>query len=226
MLKDIFSSWPADVSLAILAIVIVFFIMFRRPISAFLERTKGFKAGPVALEAADVRAEQQIEAPKTETLALPPPPASSGQPIVQVPDPLPLYDPWDTTLRQNLDRVFGDKTELKLAWAIRQNSMNLIDRVHETSYRLITTSQISVLKRMNLFGNTHLSELRKVYDEAAGQNPAAYTRLTWDVWITFLKNTGYVLIGEGLDPIVILTPLGKNFLLWMVNQSVMEVKPW
>jgi hypothetical protein len=69
-------------------------------------------------------------------------------------------------------------------------------------------------------------QARKVYDEAAKQNPEFYRRVTWESWSRFLQNTGYVQVGAGDDPTVTLTPLGNDFMVWMAARRVLEVKPY
>ena len=174
-----------------------------------------------------MRAEQQVEASKSpEATALPSPPPSSAAARRPPPDPIPLYDPFDANLRTRLDDAFGDNAELKLAWAIRFYSQALVERMHETNYRVIFTSQIWVLKQLNLIGQSTLSEGRRVYKEAVKHNPIFYNPVTWENWSGFLRNTGYVRIGEGGDPTVTLTPLGKDFIVWMAARGVLEVKPY
>jgi hypothetical protein len=226
-MTEIFTSWPVPVCIALIVIA----ALFQRPIRAFIERTNKFKAGHlVEMEAGEVGAGQQkqVETAKLEAPTLSLPPSSPTQPVPPLPNPDPLYDLWDKWLREGLDRAFGDNADLKLAWAIRQSSINIVDRNHEMSYRLFFTSQILALKQLNLAaGSAPLSALRNMYDEAARQNPNFFTRLTWDLWISFLQTTGYVQVDEGdLDPIVRLTPAGKRFVVWMAERSVSEVKPF
>jgi hypothetical protein len=174
------------------------------------------------VEAGAVRAEQQAEASRPpETPALP----------AQQPEPSPLYDAFETPLRDRLDQVFGEKTDLKLNWAIRQHSITLVERVHETNYRVMYTAQISALKQLNMLGQARLKDGLRLYEEAARQNPNFYSNITWESWSGFLLATRYVdivgqIAGEGSDPVVRLTPLGKDFLVWMTARAVPENKAY
>ena len=170
--------------------------------------------------------QQQIEASKpAEAPALPPPPTSAVVRRPPLPDPSPLYDPLDAHLRAQLENAIGESAELKLAWAIRLRSQTLVERMHETNYRVIFTSQIWALKQLNQIGQTTLSQARKVYNEAAEKDPDFYRLVTWESWSAFLQNTGYVQVGEGDEPIVTMTPLGNDFIVWMAARRVLEVKP-
>jgi hypothetical protein len=217
-------SWPVA--------ILVGLVLFRGPISNLIERATRLNIGPAGagLEAAAVRAEQQAEASRPpETPVLPP---QAGGAVLQQPEPSPLYDAFDTPLRDRLDQVFGDKTDLKLTWAIRQHSITLIERVHETNYRVMYTAQIWALKQLNTVGGqARLKDGLRLYEEAARQNPSFYGNITWESWSGFLLATGYVetvgqIAGEGSDPLVRLTPLGKNFLLWVTGRGVPEIKAY
>jgi hypothetical protein len=140
-------------------------------------------------------------------------------------DPSPLSDPLDAHLRAQLENAIGESAELKLAWAIRLRSQTLVERMHETNYRVIFTSQIWALKQLNQIGQTTLSQARRVYHEAAEKDPDFYRLVTWESWSAFLQNTGYVQVGEGDEPIVTMTPLGNDFIVWMAARRVLEVKP-
>ena len=142
------------------------------------------------------------------------------------PDPNALYDPFDADLRARLSQAFGDNAELKLAWTIRLRSQVLVERMHESNYRLFFTSQILALKQLNQIGKATLSQARNLYDEAANQNPNTYQNLSWENWSGFLRLTGYIQVGAGDDGIVTLTPLGADFIVWMAARRVLEVKPY
>jgi hypothetical protein len=224
-------AWPASVFLIIVALGIAFLATQRKAIGGLLGRATKVSAGPTGavIEAAARAEQQQVEASKpAQAPALPAPPApSTGALRSPLPDAHPLYDPFDAYLRAQLDQTFGeDNVEAKLAWAIRLRSQVLVERSHETNYRVIFTSQIWALKQLNLVGETSLSQARKVYDEAAKQNPEFYRRVTWESWSRFLQNTGYVQVGAGDDPTVTLTPLGNDFMVWMAARRVLEVKPY
>jgi hypothetical protein len=218
------ASWPTAVTL----LGVAFLVTQQRALSGLLDRATKVSAGPAAIEAAARAEQQQVEASKpAESQALPPPQLPQA-PVRQPspPEPNSAWDSFDSRLRAQLEQAIGDNAEVKLAWAIRLRSQALVERMHETNYRVIFTSQISALKQLNLIGQATLSQARRVYEEAARQNPDFYSRVTWESWSGFLVNTGYVDIGGGDDPTVTLTPLGNDFIVWMAARRVLEVKPY
>ncbi len=222
-------AWPASVLLIFVVLGIAFLVTQRNAINGLLDRATKVSAGPAgaAIEAAARAEQQQVEASKpAEAPALPPPPTSAVVRRPPRPDPNPLYDPLDAHLRAHLENAFGESAELKLSWAIRLRSQVLVERMHETNYRVIFTSQIWALKQLNQIGQTTLSQARRVYDEAAKQNPNFYRVVTWESWSGFLQNTGYVQVVDGDDPTVTMTPLGNDFIVWMAKHRVLEVKPY
>ena len=202
--------------------------MFRGPLTRLLDRGTRLAAGPTGLSIdATARAEQsqQIEAStQSKPPALPAPSTQAGSQALRPPDPSPLYDPFDADLRKRLDDVFRDRSDLKLEWAIRIRSQALVERMHETTYRVIFTSQILALKRLNELGRSPLSKGQEAYDNAAKQNPSFQQYVTWESWVNFIRSTGYVEFGPEADPVVRLTPLGKDFLMWMTARGVPEIK--
>jgi hypothetical protein len=220
---SLIASWPT----AAILLGGVFLVTQRKALSRLLDRATKVSAGPATIEAAAAIAEQQqIEASKpVEIPALPPPaPVSAIVRSAPVPDRSPLYDDYDTQLCGELEQAYGDNNEVKLAWAVRRRSQALVERMHETHYRAIFTSQILMLKQLNQMGRGTLSQARKIYDEAASQNPSAYQDLDWEVWVGFLLTSGYIQVGAGDNPSISLTPLGHDFQVWMVAKKVLEVK--
>jgi hypothetical protein len=210
--------WP----LAILAVL----GMFRGPLTRLLDRGTRLAAGPTGLAIeATARAEQIEASTQSKPPALPAPSTQAGPQALRSPEPNPVCDPFDAELRKSLDDAFGDRSDLKLDWAIRVRSHALVERTHETTYRVIFTSQILALKRLNeLGGRSTLSKGREAYDAAAKQNPSFYQHVTWDGWVAFMRSTGHVEIGSEADPVVRLTPLGKDFLVWMTFRGLPDIK--
>jgi hypothetical protein len=217
--------WP----LVVLLIAVILAGMFRGAMTRFLDRGTRLKAGSVAFDATAPVAEQsqQIDASKeNKSPALPAPPSKTGLQTLRSPDRVPLYDPFDADVRKLLDDTFGDRNELKLDWAIRLRSQVFVERTHETNYRIIFTSQIFVLKRLNELRQSPLSNVRAIFDQMAEQNPNFYKNVSWEGWLNFLRSSGYVEIGPEADPLVRITPLGKDFLVWMAARGVPEMKPF
>ena len=224
LLTDL-TGWSVTVPLSAVAIV----GLLRRPLSGLIDRATRFSAATsgVTVEAS-ARAErnQQIEASRDDKQpALPAPLEAAGASAPKVPDPNPVYNAFDASLIAELYVAFKDDDDVKLAWAVRLRSQAVVERMHETHYRLIFTAQIWALKRLNEIVYSSMSQARSAYDFASQQNPDFYKLVNFENWIGFLKNTGYIEIGIEEDPVIQLTPLGKDFLGWMVAKGVSESKP-
>jgi len=219
------TGWSVTVPVAIIATVAI----LRRPLSGLLDRGTRFSAGTsgVTVEAAARAEQQQIEVSKDEKATGLPAPADKTWPLALTgPEPNAIYSPIDRELIDQLNGAFGDANEVKLAWAARLRTQALVERLHETHYRVIFTAQLYALKRLNEFVRATLSQARKVYDLAAQQNPDFYRNVAFESWVGFLINTGYVSVGTEEDPVFQMTPLGKDFLVWMAVRGVPEVKPY
>ncbi|HVB88690.1 MAG TPA: hypothetical protein VND97_00675 [Beijerinckiaceae bacterium] len=222
-------AWPA------VAVLVIF--IFRGVITGFVRRvTKadfGLKGFSIQA-AADVAEQQRIEA-QQENKPLPPGqratitpglapeigPAQRGLPPAGT-----IYDQFDVDMKGRLQEAFRDDEKTQVAWAIRMFNQAAIELVHERHYRVMFTSQIMALKRLNELFRVPVSKGRDLYDEAARQNPAAYQHLSFEVWMRFLVNTGYVHVEPGPEPIATITPLGRDFLMWMIGRQIPELKQY
>jgi hypothetical protein len=200
---------------------------FRSPISGFVGRAtradfgpKGISLRAEAAAAGRLQRDAKIESPTGQQEL----PASTAQ-SPQLPPSGTIYDALDADLQGRLQQNFGDDKDTKLAWAVRMYDMTAIELAHERNYRLFFTSQIFAVRRLNELIRVPVSRGRELYDEAARQNPEAYKNLPFESWIAFLKYTRYVAVeGEVDEAIASITPLGKDFLAWMIGRSVPETK--
>lgn len=207
------SSWP--IAFGVVA------VLFRQPIKDLLTRMRrlnsfGSEAEFIPIEGTA----QHAERANGGKLSVP------GN-LPQLPPPDAVYDLFDQYARKTLDtEVLGD-TDRQLAWAIRMRSISEANRIHEFNYRLIFGSQIAALKALNTVTEAKAEDFRAYFD-AAASNPewkVIHEGRTFEQWGQFLVDASYVQLVEGTDPEVVrITPFGRQFLIWMTEARVSEVK--
>lgn len=180
---------------------------------------------------AEAAEQRQIQANKEPDRLEPPvplPPATTAHTGAPAQPTLPpandVYAPFEADMARRLQDAFGDNEEMKLAWALRLFSQAAVERAHEMHYRMFFTSQIFAIKRLNELIRVPLARGREVFDAAAEANPQAYQGYTFETWMTYLMGTGYIHVEPGEVPMASLTPLGRDFLMWMIGRHVPETK--
>lgn len=208
------ASWPIALG------IIVF--SFRRQIAFLLNRIKqvtGF-GGTAEFAPALTPTDQKSESPKTEV-------AATADPN-KMPPRDPVYDPLDAQLLTWLNEHMPGDNKLMLAWAIRSRSISEAFRLHELHYRAIFGSQIQALKALNTVGRAPIRDL-EVYFNAAASNPAwsvFYKDRSFDMWTSFLVDAGHLHFIPNSDPQEVeITPLGRQFLVWIAQNGLSENKP-
>jgi hypothetical protein len=94
----------------------------------------------------------------------------------------------------------------------------------EHTYRIIFGSQLLLLKHLNLFGTEEKTVVSTFYEGARTSNSLAYANISFDQWLHFLIS--YALVTTEDDVHYAITFAGKSFLKWMVDASVIDVKPY
>lgn len=136
-----------------------------------------------------------------------------------------VLTPMDSFHRNALETEVQDPA-LRESWAIRMWSNAELQRRHEATYRLIFGSQIAALKALQLWGDGRAERFEPFY-KAAAANPEFkefYDTYTWESWANFMLRTGYVEEISDSEDHVRITPLGKNFLHWLIANRVTEAK--
>jgi hypothetical protein len=208
------ASWPIAIGIIAYA--------FRNPITAMIGRIRQVTGFGGTAEFVTQEAAQQQTA---ETEQHPSLPAPTG--AISPPPPDAVYDNLDTQLTNFLDQNVHGDTSAKLAWAVRARSISEANRLHEMNYRLIFGSQIVALKGLNVTGQGLVTVFENLFETAKTNpaNEAIHKERTFDQWLQFLLNTGYVTRVEGSDPPLLqITPFGRQFLQWMVLFAVPEIK--
>jgi len=202
------ASWP-------IALVGALFL-FRTEISGLFLRIKKIRG--VGVEA-ELEADQQ----GNSTPSAPPLPAFG----TEFPPPHEVWDDFDSFLRNVLDNEVGGSVEKRLAWAIRVRSVTETNRLHERHLRLIFASQVKALRALNFQGRAPAADFERFFEEAKADPDFAtvHEHRTFEEWGRFLLQTGYVKeVPNTVTIQVEITPFGRQFLTWMTEQRVPEVR--
>lgn len=140
----------------------------------------------------------------------------------------PVYSDVDVITNNTLDEFIGPDASLekRLAWAVRMRSISETNRQHEQWYRIMFGSQLRALQRLSKLGTAPAEMFRPFFDEAA-KNPetaSIHEGRNFEEWGKFLLNIGYVQQVADTENVAI-TPLGLNFLMWMIEHKVNDWRP-
>jgi hypothetical protein len=162
--------------------------------------------------------EQQKELknpPSTESLATIP----AGQAL---PPPSPVHQ----RLEDEIRKILADSKwppDIEKAWLIRALAILRVANGHEVTYRLIMGSQIYLLLAANTPTPPNREREREMYDLAKINFPDIYTNFQFDPWLNWLAAIGFVQID--VAGLIRITPLGQDFLHYLVNNSLTSPKP-
>lgn len=93
----------------------------------------------------------------------------------------------------------------------------------ERIYRVIYGSQIAGLNALNSEGRVLLEDARRRFEPVALAHPDLYKDGGFDRWLGFLLHTGLV---TRRDEAVELTPLGRDFLVFLTQRGYREDRPF
>ncbi|MCJ2025575.1 hypothetical protein [Methylobacterium sp. J-067] len=176
--------------------------------------------------AAQVEAQKKAQPPEPEKLPVPVP--EPGAPLPALPPPSPVYAPIEADLRRRIEQAVPGPLDVQIAWALRVAVAAQVEANHEQTCRLIFGSQIHALKQLNTLGSLTIRQAREIYENTAIRKfPGTFQDEEFPAWGEYLINRGIVTIEPG-DPIedtkAFLTPLGKDFLLFIVGRGLTEYK--
>ena len=195
-------AWP----LAVVALGVVFMLVFRRSISRFIDRTRSVsKDGVRAYE------DPQPSAKKPDALA---------EFLETYHSPLLLEV--ENALEGEIEKLgLTDPADIRKALS-KGLAANRIVRWFEAAQYHIFASQVAALTYLNAQPGPILKEsLQGFYDKAAAEFPHLYIGRTFEQWFAFL--TAQRLVAEG-DAGVGISVAGREFLQWRVNQG--HSGPW
>ena len=219
------AAWP----IAVVVIAIVALVLFRPQVAGILARMKSFKA-PGGVEAqldASAQAGAEIRGEISRPADRPAPPDTTGIEAGGTPPESDLYRPIDENTRQWLETSFPGRKDLQLQWLIRFYSAVVVEKAHETTYRLIFGSQLKAMQWLNQPLIAPLAEMRRFYDEGFVSRPDA--KPTFEAWYGFLLNAGYILIHQPPtvpEAQIEMTFAGRDFLTWMAARGISPDKPF
>jgi hypothetical protein len=190
-------AWPG----VVVVLGFGFMLLFRRPITAVLERTRRVGKGGL------------------ETFESPQLPAPTDKP-----DPLAEFmGSFDNPLLREQEAVI--LADIKARWLadpyvaqkalVRSLAGTQILLLFERIQSLIWASQVALLTYLNSRPTAApLNEVRRFYDDAAQKYPDLYHGYSFDSWVTFLAS--WMLI-ERHGEFVSLSKAGREFLKWRIE---------
>jgi hypothetical protein len=213
------SAWP----LALVVIVIVFFCLFRSSISNLLGRIRGVSYGNKTLDMAGSQTtgekQKQVEGP-----------------VGAVPDAVPashmmppsneFYAPMEQELRTELAQS-KLSPDIEKAWLIRAVVTSRTQRGHEIIYRLVLGSQINLMLLANTPNPPTAEKAREIFDQAKSSFPSMYENFEFEAWRQFPIRTGLLRMEVTAAGVTVfrITPAGRDFLHYLVDNSLTEGKP-
>jgi hypothetical protein len=222
---------------------VVALLLFRKPLTAFLDRLESFAIGKGLLEAAAAAASMQI-APRNmevEGLKLVPGDVAShdeaavvthgtienGESAKRTKEIEEAGLPPSVLLRQqrirvDLKKIESQPDQKKVGLLVRHLALTQAEYFAERVYRLIFGSQISALRWMNTFGPATVDQVRRFYETAKSKFPDGYEGYSFDVWFDFFRSYG--LVSPASNERLIITADGKYFLQWMAAEGAVEAK--
>jgi len=201
-------AWP----LAALIFGIVFFVMFRIPISGFLSRVS--TVGRDGVSATPLPEQRPIEQQKE---------ASTGkdvQTMLQAFDSPALLQQ-ERIIVADLEARQLDSTSDTTKVLVRNLAKHQLFLGCEVVYRLIFGSQIIFLKRLNTVSGISEADATEFYAAVVQQHPDTFPPEEPERYFSFLFKQGLAVIEESQYSI---TDFGREFLAWLVQGGVDEFK--
>ncbi|GJD65790.1 hypothetical protein [Methylobacterium frigidaeris] len=220
----------AQLALVIVAGLLAFAGLFRPEVRKKLGdlRALTFPGGSADLTGGEAAAqiEAQKQAPEAEKLPVPAP--ELGAVLPDLPPPSGVYGPIEADLRRRIEMIAPGSLDAQMAWAVRVAVAAQVERDHEATYRLIFGSQIAALKELNVRGILTIAQAKEVYNLTAVRNyPDVFKPETFEAWGDYLLTRGLVAVERQPvddDTKAILTPLGKDFLMFVTGRGLTEHK--
>jgi hypothetical protein len=115
--------------------------------------------------------------------------------------------------------------ELERAWLIRTVALLRVARGHEIAYRLIVGSQLSLMLQANTANPPTMIQAQQIYDGAKKALPDLYQAFPFETWLHWPINSGLLKIeSAGADQILRITPIGQDFLHYLIDNSLTSPK--
>ena len=208
-MDSVLSSWP----LATVVCFIATLLILRSSLDGLIRRIKSFKVGNHSVDASGDVSEQQKKIETTTS-------SKSPVPTVTLPPPNEIYAQIEKEVR-DAGTAANIAPDVEKAWLIRALAVFRVWNGHERVYRLITGSQLELLLRTNS-APLKIDTARQMYEEAKANYPDWYKEFEFETWVNFPINSG--LLREEAS-VLRITPLGQDFMHYLVSNSMTNPKP-
>jgi hypothetical protein len=199
---------------------VVALLIFRSPITKLLGRARRAGFGDkTILDFSPTPAEQQKALEPPSAIA-----ASMVRADAIRPPPLEIYAEIERETSTVLE-ASKYPPDLQIAWLTRAVAVHRVLRDHEIVYRLILGSQIELLFAANTAPLPNMVRAHQIFDAAKARFSDLYINFSFDAWLQFLLNTKLVQTPTlGVEQVVRTTPLGQDFLRYLVNNNLTSPK--
>ncbi len=199
-------AWPV--------VVLTIGIYFRNEIRSAFSRIKELGPSGVKLEGLSPAAQQTASPPNVAANEL-----ISGIKQFIAPD---VIDLSVAEIRKDLSARSQNREE-QIEMLVHALASANVRFHHQRNYNLIFGSQLGALARMNVAGGVTEEVVKPLYSEAATRFPDVYENFKFEDWLGFLLHGGLTLrTGDRYE----LTPFGRSFLRYIVDQRLSALKPY
>lgn len=193
-------------SFAVVLIVVIAMIIFRKPITEKILQVKKASKGGVDFDTEQSKGK------------VPPSLAKTADDLIRDYDG-PMVREIENDFKTRLE---GMPDSEKIKALSRLFAAGVWSYLAINTYRLIFGSQISALDFLNTQDKIPRESLRPFYAAAAAQHPDFYQNYSYDQWIGFLES--HVLVRHEAD-LIYITVRGRDFLQFLVKDNLSRVKP-
>ena len=197
-----FINWPVAAG----AVIVVFMLLFRKPISNLLERTKNVSVGKVGLKATPGHRMPTIDG------------QSQARLLLQAPDSE-IQAEQETAIRNKLDQISGDPRERE-DLLVRDLASARACELLEQVYQQIWGSQLAALQFVSEnTGAITTDPLRIWYDQGLAQwKKDGGDAYEFEVWLRFLIDTKLIAIPND-NNLISITTYGREFLTYLAERG-------
>jgi hypothetical protein len=216
--QQILQSWPA----ALVICLLIFFILFFAPIANLLGRIS--RVSLPGGNSIDVASSKESAAQQQDSARAP-----LAQPTIvpashALPPPVEVYAAMEAEIRKSWE-TSSVPQNVQTAWLIRGVAILRVQVMHEIAYRLILGSQIDLVIQSNTAALPDMRVAREIYERARIKYPEIYANFPFEPWLHFPINSGLITWNNvGATQTLVITPLGRDFLHYLVNSGLTTAK--
>jgi hypothetical protein len=143
-----------------------------------------------------------------------------------LPPPMEIYAPYEKEIVTTLEKT-KYPPNIEKAWLIRAVAVNRVMAGHESIYRLILGSQLELLLAANSGVPPDLARAHEIFNNAKATFPSIYTNFAFEGWLHWVTSTTGLMSLQsfGAQQVLRTTPLGKDFLHYLVASGLTSPKP-